>query len=443
MKIVKFGGSSLADSEQFQKVKNIIEEDSDRKYIVVSAPGKGKHNNHKVTDLLVMCHQLASHDLNFNEVFKIIEDVFVNIVEDLNLTIDIRTILDDVKNEITNGASYDYVISRGENLSAQVLSNYLGFEFIDSKDLVIFNKRTVDFNKSEEKIKEVLKDKEYVVIPGFYGSNEEGKITTFSRGGSDITGSIIASSLGAEKYENFTDVSGFLVADPKIVNNPATINTITYKELRELSYMGAKVLHEEALFPLRDKNIPINIKNTNAPEDAGTLILAKCDSKNTNIVTGISGKKDFTVINLEKVNMNSEIDFFRKLTTVFESNDIPIEHMPSSIDSVSVIVSDLKLSSKMDKVLESLKIYLNADKISTERDISLIAVVGRGMINAKGVSSRIFTALAKSGVNIKMISQGSSEINIIIGVETKDFENAINSIYKEFYKEEEKWKKLM
>jgi len=438
MKIVKFGGSSLADACQFQKVKNIIEEDSERKYIVVSAPGKGRHNNHKVTDLLSMCHQLASHDLNFNEIFKIVEDVFNNIVDDLELSIDIKAILDDVKNEITNGASYDYVISRGENISAQVLSNYLGFEFIDSKDLIFFNDRVVDFKASEDKIKKVLEGKEYVVIPGFYGSNKEGKITTFSRGGSDITGSILASALGAEKYENFTDVSGFLVADPKIVKNPSTINTITYKELRELSYMGAKVLHEEAIFPLRDKNIPINIKNTNSPQDEGTLILSKCDSKNVNTITGISGKKDFTVINLEKVNMNSEIDFFRKLTTVFESNDIPIEHMPSSIDSVSVIVSDLKIGPKMDKVLESLKIYLNADKISTERDISIIAVVGRGMINEKGVSSRVFTALAKNGVNIKMISQGSSEINIIIGVETKDFEIAINSIYQEFYKEEEK-----
>lgn len=260
--------------------------------------------------------------------------------------------------------------------------------------------------------------------------------TLFLEGGSDVTGSVIAASLDCEMYENFTDVSGFLVADPRIVKNPKPMGTITYHELRELSYMGAKVLHEEAIFPLRDKNIPINIKNTNAPDEAGTLILSKCDVKNKNIVTGISGKKDFTVINLEKVNMNTEKDFFRKLTTVFESNDILIEHMPSSIDSVSVLVSDSSITPKLNKVLEELKIYLDVDKISWERDISLIAVVGRGMINEKGVSSRTFTALAKEGVNIKMISQGSSEINIIIGVETKDFEKAIRSIYKEFYKED-------
>ncbi|WP_055078312.1 aspartate kinase [Lagierella massiliensis] len=436
MKVVKFGGSSLSDAIQLKKVRDIILEDDDRKYIVVSAPGKGVKNNHKVTDLLAMCHELSDHDLNFNEVYKIIENVYKNIVDDLVLHIDIDSILKEVKEEIEGGESYDFVISRGEFISAQVLASYLGYDFVDAKDLIVFTDGVLDLRKSQENIKSILSKHDRAVVPGFYGVDEEGRVKTFTRGGSDVTGSVIASALDAEMYENFTDVSGFLVVDPKIVKNPHPMGTITYNELRELSYMGAKVLHEEAIFPLRDKNIPINIKNTNAPNEDGTLILSKCDTKNKNILTGISGKKDFIVINLEKVNMNSEKDFFRKLTTVFESNDISIEHMPSSIDSVSVLVADSYIAPKLNKVIEELKIYLNVDSISWERDISLIAVVGRGMINEKGVSSRIFTALAREGVNIKMISQGSSEINIIIGVETKDFEKAIRSIYEEFYKED-------
>ena len=435
MKVAKFGGSSLADAGQLKKVKDIILEDYDRKYIVVSAPGKGFNNNHKVTDLLAMCHQLSDHELNFNEVYRIIEDVYKNIVNDLGLEIDIDTILVEVKEEITSGATYDFVISRGEFISAQVLASYIGYDFVDAKDLITFTNGVLDLEKSQENIKKILSNHDRAVIPGFYGE-EDGNVKTFSRGGSDVTGSVIAAALDCQMYENFTDVSGFLVTDPRIVKNPCPISTITYKELRELSYMGANVLHEEAIFPLRDKNIPINIKNTNAPDLPGTLILSTCDIKNKNILTGITGKKDFTSITLEKVNMNSEKDFFRKLTTVFESNDISIEHMPSSIDSVSVLVADSFITPKLNKVLEELKIYLNVDSISWERDISLIAVVGRGMINEKGVSSRVFTALAKEGVNIKMISQGSSEINIIIGVETQDFEKAIHSIYREFYKED-------
>lgn len=432
MKVAKFGGSSLADAGQLQKVKDIILADKDRKYIVVSAPGKGVNNNHKVTDLLAMCHQLSDHDLNFNEVYKIIEDVYKNIVADLGLKIDIDGVLADVKEEITKGASYDFVISRGEFMSAQVLASFIGYDFVDAKDLISFNGGVLDLEKSQENIKNILSKHERAVIPGFYGE-EDGKVKTFSRGGSDVTGSVIASAMDAQIYENFTDVSGFLVADPRIVKNPCPIETITYKELRELSYMGANVLHEEAIFPLRDKNIPINIKNTNAPAKAGTLIVSDSDIKNKHILTGITGKKDFTSITLEKVNMNNEKDFFRKLTTVFESNDISIEHMPSGIDTVSVIVADSYITPKLKKVLEELQIYLNVDSISWERDISLIAVVGRGMKREHGVSARTFTALAKEGVNVKMISQGSSEINIIIGVETCDFEKAIRAIYDEFY----------
>lgn len=434
MKVVKFGGSSLADSTQLKKVKDIIFADSGRKYIVVSAPGKGVNNNHKVTDLLAMCHQLSDHDLNFNEVYRIIEDIYKNIVDDLGLAIDIDAILAEVKEEITNGASYDFVVSRGEYMSARVLASFIGYDFVDAKDLISFNDGILDLERSQADIKDILAKHDRAVIPGFYGQ-ENGDIVTFSRGGSDVTGSVIASAVDCKMYENFTDVSGFLVADPRIVKNPKPIGTITYKELRELSYMGANVLHEEAIFPLRDKNIPINIKNTNKPDKPGTLIVSTCDVKNKNILTGITGKRDFTSITLEKVNMNSEKDFFRKLTTVFESNDISIEHMPSGIDTVSVLVADSYITPKLNKVLEELQIYLDVDSLSWERDISLIAVVGRGMIKEKGVSARTFTALAKEGVNIKMISQGSSELNIIIGIETQDFERAIRSIYDEFYGE--------
>ena len=433
MKVAKFGGSSLADAIQLKKVKDIILADEKRKYIVVSAPGKGISNKHKVTDLLAMCHQLSDHDLNFNQVFNIIEDTYKNIVEDLSLDIDIESILADVKEEIASNASYDFVISRGEFINAKILASYIGYDFVDAKDLIYFVDGKLDLDKSEKEIKNILSNHEKAVIPGFFGQ-ENGKVKTFSRGGSDVTGSVIAAALGAEIYENFTDVSGFLVADPRIVKDPSPMATITHKELRELSYMGANVLHEEAIFPLKDKNIPINIKNTNEPDKDGTLILSTCDIKNENILTGITGKKDFTVINLEKVNMNNEKDFFRKLTTVFESNDISIEHMPSGIDSVSILVEDSYITPKLNKVLEEIKIYLDVDSISWQRDISLIAVVGRGMINEKGVSARTFTALSKEGVNIKMISQGSSELNIIIGVETRDFEKAIRAIYNEFYK---------
>lgn len=339
-----------------------------------------------------------------------------------------------MKEEITNGASYDFVVSRGEYMSARVLASFIGYDFVDAKDLISFNDGILDLDKSQADIKDILAKHDRTVIPGFYGQ-ENGDIVTFSRGGSDVTGSVIASAVDCKMYENFTDVSGFLVADPRIVKNPKPIGTITYKELRELSYMGANVLHEEAIFPLRDKNIPINIKNTNKPDKPGTLIVSTCDVKNKNILTGITGKKDFTSITLEKVNMNSEKDFFRKLTTVFESNDISIEHMPSGIDTVSVLVADSYITPKLNKVLEELQIYLDVDSLSWERDISLIAVVGRGMIKEKGVSARTFTALAKEGVNIKMISQGSSELNIIIGIETQDFERAIRSIYDEFYGE--------
>lgn len=433
MKVLKFGGSSLADANQFKKVKDIALADSERKYIVVSAPGKGKRSSHKVTDLLLMCYQLASHDLNFNEIYEIIKNTYKQIVDELNLSVDIDRILKNIHDEIQNGASKDFTASRGEYINAILLANYLDWNFVDAKDIIFFKNGDLDEDKTEKKIAKILQDNPYTVIPGFYGSDENGKIKTFSRGGSDITGSLIANALKSEIYENWTDVSGFLVADPKIVENSKTIDYITYRELRELSYMGAPVLHEDSIVPVKKYGIPINIRNTNAPRDKGTTIIPNYDDeKITNNITGIAGKRGFSVITIEKTFMNTEYGFFRKIMSVFETNEIPIEHMPSSIDTVSLIVDTGKIVEKLDKIIEEIKIYTNPKSISVEHGISLIAIVGKGMVNSKGTSGKIFTALGQNDVNVRMISQGSSELNIIIGVLDKDFKKAIKSIYEAF-----------
>lgn len=431
--VAKFGGSSLADSKQFNKVKEIVMKNEDRRYIVPSAPGKRTTGDHKVTDLLYMCYQLASHGINFEEVFIIIEKRYKDITSELNLDLDIESILKEIKEKISNNASKDYIASRGEYLNAIILANYLGYEFIDAKDVIKFDeKRNLKKEETENIIKNTLKDIKYAVIPGFYGSNEKGEIITFSRGGSDVTGAIIANAVSAKLYENWTDVSGFLVADPRIVKNPKTIDYITYKELRELSYMGAPVLHEEAVYPVRKNKIPINIRNTNKSEDKGTVIVDDNASIDSGNITGIAGKKDFTVISVEKTLMTAENDFFRKLVSVFETNDIKIEHMPSSIDSISVVVPTEQLNSKINKIKEEIRIYCKVDNIIAYPNMALIAVVGRGMIRSKGVSAKIFNALASSGVNIRMITQGSSELNVIVGVENDDFEKAIKAIYHAF-----------
>lgn len=434
--VAKFGGSSLADSKQFAKVRDIIKSDSRRRYIIPSAPGKGHKKDHKITDLLYMCHQLASHNLNIDEVYSIIERRFLEICGELKLDINMQEILDDIKEKIQKGLSKDYAASRGEYLNAIILSNYLGFEFIDAKDLILFNdKGQFDSKATEEKIQTRLGETSQAVIPGFYGAKSNGEIVTFTRGGSDITGAIIARGVNCKLYENWTDVSGFLMADPRIVDNPKPIEIITYKELRELSYMGAPVLHEEAVFPVKDRGIPINIRNTNFPEDSGTKIVDDLYPVSySETITGIAGKKDFTVISIEKTMMSSEKDFLRKVITVLETNNISIEHMPSSIDSVSLVVPTGELNSKLDKVIEEMRIYCNPDSIISYPNMALIAVVGRGMIRTKGISSKVFTALSNDNINIRMITQGSSELNIIIGVENKDFDKAISAIYKAFEK---------
>ena len=431
--VTKFGGSSLADSIHFKKVKNILESNPERKYIIPSAPGKSSFKDFKITYLLYLCHAHVKSGISLDDVFKLISERYKSIVDDLNLNLDLTSYLNIIKTDIENGASVDYTASRGEYLNGIILANYLNIDFIDAKDVIKFNKYgTLNIEETYVALKDKLSNHERAVIPGFYGSNEHGDIVTFSRGGSDITGALVAASINAKLYENWTDVSGFLMADPRIVNNPKKIKTITYGELRELSYMGASVLHEDAIFPVRQAGIPINIKNTNSPEDKGTMIVEKTCHVPKYTITGIAGKKDFVAINIEKDMMNAEIGFGRKVLEAFEKYGISFEHMPSGVDTMTVIVHQSEFEEKEQKVLTEIKHLVHPDVLDLEPDIALIAIVGRGMREARGTAGRIFSALAHAKVNVKMIDQGSSEINIIVGVKNSEFETAIKAIYDIF-----------
>lgn len=438
--VAKFGGSSLADANQFEKVKNIIEANPERSFIVPSAPGKRYSNDYKITDLLYLCNAHVQQGIPFDDVFKIIAERFKSIIKELSnryshmKSLNINKYLKIIKNDISIGASLDYTASRGEFLNGIILSTLLGYKFIDAKDVILFNKSgLLDSDSTYKAIKTKLSETSKVVIPGFYGSLPDGQIKTFSRGGSDVTGAIIAHGVSASLYENWTDVSGFLMADPRIVENPEPIHSITYRELRELSYMGATVLHEESVFPVREAGIPINIKNTNSPNDPGTLIVGEAaPASKHKTITGIAGKKDFTVIAIEKNLMNTELGFCRKLLSILEVNGVAFENMPSGIDSVSLIIADSQIKGKLDTIIDEIKKQCLPDSIEVYPHMALIATVGRGMSKAKGMAARIFDALAKNNVNIRMITQGSSEINIITGVETNDFEIAIRAIYKAF-----------
>lgn len=438
--VAKFGGSSLADAHQFEKVKNIIETNPERRYIIPSAPGKRHGKDYKITDLLYLCNTHVQQGIPFDDVFKIISERYKEIVEELSKKYDqmkqlnIDSYLTTIKDEIANGASPDFTASRGEFLNGIILSTLLGYEFVDAQKIIFFNKfGSFDSLTTQKAIKNSLVNIEKAVIPGFYGSLPNGEVKTFSRGGSDVTGAIIARGVSASLYENWTDVSGFLMADPRIVENPHPIETITYRELRELSYMGATVLHEDSVFPVREAGIPINIKNTNRPSDPGTLIvddashISKCGS-----ITGIAGKKDFTVIAIEKNMMNTELGFCRKLLSILETNGVAFENMPSGIDAVSLVIADSQIDNKLDDIIEEIHRQCKPDSIDVYPNMALIATVGRGMTQSKGVAAKIFEALAKNKVNVRMINQGSSEINIIVGVETTDFEKAVEGIYNAF-----------
>ncbi|SEW36874.1 aspartate kinase [[Clostridium] fimetarium] len=433
MKVVKFGGSSLASAEQFKKVADIIHADESRRYVVPSAPGKRFPDDTKVTDMLYLCYEQAENGKNFDKQLNDIKERYDEIINGLNLDLSLESEFETIKNQFNAKAGKDYAASRGEYLNGIIMANYLGYEFFDAAEgIFFFEEGNFDAENTNRVLSEKLSSIEKAVIPGFYGSMPQGIIKTFSRGGSDVTGSIVAKAVKADVYENWTDVSGFLVADPRIVKNPAAIDTITYKELRELSYMGAGVLHEDAIFPVRKEGIPINIRNTNAPKDPGTMIVESTCHSPLYIVTGIAGKKGFVSINIEKDMMNAEIGFGRKVLQVFEENGISFEHMPSGIDTMTIFVHQDEFVAKEQKVLAQIHRAVAPDTIELESDLALIAVVGRAMKNNSGVAGNIFTALAKAKINIKMIDQGSSELNIIIGVRNKYFEDAINAIYGVF-----------
>lgn len=435
-KVVKFGGSSLADANQFRKVADIILADPTRRFVVASAPGKRFVEDIKVTDMLYNCYELASEGDEFEEQFNLIKERYNGIIEGLGIQdFSLDEDFDIIEGAFSHMAGRDYAASRGEFLNSKVLAKFLGFDFIDAAKYIFFNERgEFDWDKTSEKLAPKLAKSEYAVIPGFYGSMPNGTIKTFSRGGSDVTGSIVARAADAMIYENWTDVSGFLICDPRIVNNPSPINTITYAELRELAYMGATVLHEDAIFPVRAAGIPVNIKNTNCPQDRGTMIVSETAEPCEHIITGIAGKKGMSVINIEKDKMNSEVGFGRNVLRALEKSNVSFEHMPSGVDTMSVVIQTDALAGKETAILDEIRSRVHPDQLFIESNLALIAVVGRGMKSARGTAAILFTALAEARVNIKMIDQGSSELNIIIGVAEEDFEVALRAIYNAFIK---------
>ena len=438
IKVAKFGGSSVADAIQLTKTKEIIEADEDRRYIVVSAPGKRYDQDNKITDLLYLCKTHIEHNLPYEQVFQVICDRYMAMEINLGVDADLLKEFDEIKRNLQEGASADYIASRGEYLNAIMTAAMLGYDFVDAAGLILFDEKGRFLaEETNAALGEELKKHERAVIPGFYGTYPDGRIKTFSRGGSDITGAIVARAVDADMYENWTDVSGFLIADPRIVKKPLPIGKISYKELRELSYMGASVLHEDAIYPAKIAGIPINIRNTNKPTDPGTVIDSEVAPDENRIVTGIAGSKDFSVIAIYKNGLSHEKGFIKRMAGILEDYDVAIEHMPSGIDTLSLVVSNKSIEGKLDDILDEMNRKLDPDSLEVFDNVSLIATVGAGMSSRLGVSATLFTALAKAEVNIRMIDQGSSEMNIIVGVETKDFDKAIQAIYDAFVTERE------
>ena len=436
VKVVKFGGSSLADAEHFKQVASIIKADPARRYVVPSAPGKRFKDDTKVTDMLYSCYEKIRNHENIDELYEQIKARYNGIIADLGMNFDISGELEYVKNAMMHRSGRDFAASRGEYLNGLILSKYLGYSFIDAENVIFFKENgSFDEEKTNRVLSEELMQHKNAVIPGFYGVMPNGTIKTFSRGGSDITGSIVARAAQADLYENWTDVSGFMMADPRIIENPCAIQTITYRELRELSYMGATVLHEDAIFPVRYAGIPINIRNTNEPTAQGTMIVAETPDYDTDrVITGIAGKKGFSVITIEKDMMNAEIGFGRKVLEVLEENEISFEHLPSGVDNMSIVVATSSIEGRREKILGSINRMVRPDHISIEDGLALVAVVGRAMVKAKGTAARVFDAISNADVNIRLIDQGSSEISIIVGVEEGDFNTALSAIYREFVK---------
>ena len=435
LKVLKFGGSSLADAEHFRQVAEIIKAEPERRYVVASAPGKRFSTDTKVTDLFYQCYELVANEEDFSEVYGQIKERYNEIIRELSLDLDLTDVYEKIEFALMHNSGRDYVASRGEYLNAMILAKYLGFHFVDARKMIFFREEgTFDAERTNEKTKEYLAKYEYAVIPGFYGSMPNGTIKTFSRGGSDITGAIVARAANATLYENWTDVSGFLMADPRCIQNPKVIEVITYKELRELSYMGATVLHEDAIFPVRYSKIPINIRNTNSPEENGTMIVPETDIVSEEVITGVAGKVGFSTLTIAKDMMNSELGFGRRVLQAIEECGVSYEHFPSGVDTMTVVLSTKELTAHRADIMAGICKAVNPDNIYAEENLALIAVVGRGMVKAKGTAARVFNALAAAGINIRMIDQGSCELNIIIGVDANDYVAALNAIYHEFVK---------
>ena len=433
--VTKFGGSSLASDEQFRKVRSILELEPTRRYLISSAPGKRFSSDEKVTDLLYRCHSLAAEGKPFEDQFVKIRERYLSISQHLHLELDIEGALEEVRQGIAGGRSRDWCASRGEYLCGLLVANYLGWRFVDAAEGVRFrDDGTLDDEKTQELLSALLQDGRPSVVPGFYGAREDGEVVTFSRGGSDITGALVARAVGADVYENWTDVSGFLMADPRIIDGPAEISSITYKELRELSHMGASVLHEDAMFPVHRAGIPTNIRNTNKPYHPGTLISKNAPNEvSVPTITGIAGHQGYSVINVEKNMMNSEVGFGRKVLSVLEEYGISFEHMPTGIDSMCVVVKSELLASHREEILEKLeKLVDGSGSVSVADNLSIIATVGRGMVHNCGTAARLFSAMSRARINVRMIDQGSSELSIIVGVNDSDFEATIQAIYHEF-----------
>jgi len=434
VKVLKFGGSSVADAEQLKKIKAIITADDERRYVVVSAPGKRYGGDSKVTDLLFMLKAQADRNIPYDSLFETIRERYMSIARELGVKTDLSERFAVIREELENGCSEAYIVSRGEHLSAVLAAAYLGYDFVDTRELILFDdKGRLLTDETNAALSEELAKHEHAVLPGFYGSyKSSGDVCLFSRGGSDVTGSLVARAVDAGVYENWTDVSGMLMADPRIVDDPRPISRISYVELRELSYMGASVLHEDAVFPARMSDIPINIRNTNSPEDPGTVITNEAGEDDGYVISGIAGKPGFTVISIYKNMMNKEIGFVRRALAVIEDEGISFDHIPTGIDSLSMVIESKELEDKKEDVLEAFRRQLRPDDISVEDNIALIAVVGRRMNRTIGVSARICTALAYNGINIRMLNQGTNEINVIVGVDAEDFEKAVRVIYNEF-----------
>ncbi len=435
VKVVKFGGSSLADANQFKKVADIIKADPERKFVVPSAPGKRYSDDIKVTDMLYSCYELSASGKSISEQFGMIKERYNGIISDLGIELSLEKEFEEIEHCLKAKSGRDYAASRGEYLNGIILAKYIGYEFIDAAEVIFFDDNgAFMLDKTIEAIRERVKNVENAVIPGFYGITLNGTIKTFSRGGSDVTGSIVARAVRAKLYENWTDVSGFLVADPRIVDGAKVIKTITYKELRELSYMGATVLHEDAIFPVRTAGIPINIRNTNDPSAEGTMIVSEetGEEANKTTITGIAGKKGFCAINIEKAMMNGEIGFVKKILDILYKNNLSFEHIPSGIDTMTIVLSSASLEGKEEAVISQIRKEVQPDHIEVEHNIALLAVVGRGMYKTRGTAARVFAALSHARINVKMIDQGSSELNIIIGIGESDFEDAIRCIYSIF-----------